>query len=71
MNIEYLNLLKSPQERRKIKGMNQFRLQYIYTWKCHNETPCTSFFSKTENRKVKQVLSEGLVTVRGEDIRKG
>jgi hypothetical protein len=28
-------------------------------------------FSKTENRKVKQVLSRGLISVEGEDIRKG
>jgi hypothetical protein len=41
--------------------MNQFRI--IYIWKCHNETPCTAIlnkqkhhFSKTKNRKVKQVL---------------
>jgi ribosome-associated protein YbcJ (S4-like RNA binding protein) len=31
------------------------------------------FFSKTENRKTKQVVSGGLVSIsgRGEDIRKG
>jgi hypothetical protein len=47
----------------------------MYMWKCHNETPCEAiltnknvFFSKTENRKAKQVLSGGLVPVgRGGD----
>jgi hypothetical protein len=49
--------------------MKEFPLQYIYTWKCHNEVSCTgiknikmSFLhSKTENRKAKQLLSGGLV----------
>jgi hypothetical protein len=27
-------------ERRKIEGMNQLKFYCIYTWKCHNETPC-------------------------------
>jgi hypothetical protein len=43
---------------RKTERINQFRLLYIYTWKCQNETPCLailnkqkiSFFSKTKNR---------------------
>jgi hypothetical protein len=44
MNIEYLNLLKSPQEgtkveRRKLERMNQLGMYYIYTGKCHNEIP--------------------------------
>jgi hypothetical protein len=47
--------------------MNQFGLQYIYTRKCLNETPCIAilnkqknfFFSKLGNRKLKQVLSGG------------
>jgi hypothetical protein len=49
-------------ERRKMEGMN---LQYIYTWKCHNESLCTDisnkkyFFSKMEGRDVNQVLSGG------------
>jgi hypothetical protein len=25
-------------ERRKMEGMNQFGIYYIYTWKCHSET---------------------------------
>jgi hypothetical protein len=51
---------------------------YIYTWKCLNEILCTGIlneqkylFSKTEDRKVKQVLSGGWYTWRGKDIRKG
>jgi hypothetical protein len=30
-----------------------------------------SFFSKTEGRKVKQILSGVGISIRGEDIRKG
>jgi hypothetical protein len=26
-------------ERRKMEGMNQFGLQYIYTWKCNKKLP--------------------------------
>jgi hypothetical protein len=26
--------------------MNQFRLQYIYTWKCHNETHFVAILNK-------------------------
>jgi hypothetical protein len=50
-------------ERRKMEVMNQLWLQYIYTCKCHNGTPCIAilnknvFFSKNKDRKVKQVLS--------------
>jgi hypothetical protein len=36
----------------------------MYTWKCHNETPCVAIlnkqkchFSKMKEKKVKQVLS--------------
>jgi hypothetical protein len=36
--------------------MNQFKLYYIYTWKCHNETNKNVFlFFKI--KKVKQILS--------------
>jgi hypothetical protein len=61
-------------EKRKIKEMNQFRLPYIYTWKCHNETPCILnkqkyLLSKTENRKVK--LSRGWYQWERKNIRKG
>jgi hypothetical protein len=47
-------------------GMNQFRMQYIYTWKCHNENRCLKqkcLFSKTE-QKSKTVPVWGLVPVR-------
>jgi hypothetical protein len=46
---------------------------YIYTWKCHKETPCIDIlnkqkchffpFSKSESRRAGQVLSEGLEAV--------
>jgi hypothetical protein len=26
--------------------MNQFGLEYIYTWKCHKETPCVVILNK-------------------------
>jgi hypothetical protein len=28
--------------------MNQIRLSYLYTWKCHKETPCVAI-SKSKN----------------------
>jgi hypothetical protein len=45
----------------------------LYTWKCHKETPCIailnkpkchffSSFTKSENRRVEQVLSGGVGT---------
>jgi hypothetical protein len=44
----------------------------MYAWKCHKETPCVAtlnkqkcLFSKLEDRKVKQVLSGGVVPVGG------
>jgi hypothetical protein len=54
-------------ERRKTEGISQLRLSYIFTWKCHSETPYRAtlnkmpFFSpkKPENTKAKQVLSRG------------
>jgi hypothetical protein len=57
--------------------MNQFSLIYIYIWKYHSETPYIAIlnkqkclFSKME-KAAKQVLSEKLVPVEGEeDIRK-
>jgi hypothetical protein len=36
-------------ERRKMEGMNQFRIQYIYTWKCHNGTPCIAILNKQKS----------------------
>jgi hypothetical protein len=80
MNIECLNLLKyhkkgTKVESRKTEGMNQFRLQYLYTWKCHNETftlyiylkqiKMLLVFTKPGKRKAKQVLSGGLIPVGG------
>jgi hypothetical protein len=26
--------------------MNEFGLRHIYTWKCHNETPCRAILNK-------------------------
>jgi hypothetical protein len=26
--------------------MNQFGLQHIYTWKCHEEAPCVAILNK-------------------------
>jgi hypothetical protein len=58
--------MRTKVERRKMEGINQFRIQYIYTRKCHNETLCIAtlnkqkvFFSKIEYKKVKQSLSRG------------
>jgi hypothetical protein len=31
---------------RKIEGMNQFRFQYMCTWKCHKETTCVAILNK-------------------------
>jgi hypothetical protein len=49
----------------------------MYTWKCHNETPYIAIlnkqkflFSKTKEKKLKQVLGVG-TSGRGKDIRKG
>jgi hypothetical protein len=52
---------------RKMEGMNQFRIQYIYPWKCHNGTLCIVVFNKKKNlffpkkngRNVKKILSGG------------
>jgi hypothetical protein len=35
----------SKVEKRKIEEMNLFRLQYIYTWKCHKVTPCVGILN--------------------------
>jgi hypothetical protein len=32
--------------RGKIEEMDQFGLSYIYTWKCHKETPCIAILNK-------------------------
>jgi hypothetical protein len=34
--------------------MNQFRLWYIYTWKCHNEIPCMAILDKQKCHFLKQ-----------------
>jgi hypothetical protein len=65
--------------RRKIEEMNQFRLQYIYTWKCHKETFCIAIVNKnvilkikSDNRVVEQVLPGGVGTGGSrEDVGKG
>jgi hypothetical protein len=36
-------------ERRKMEGMNQFRIQNIYTRKCHNETLCIAILNKQKH----------------------
>jgi hypothetical protein len=58
-----------------MEGMNQFGLYYIYIGKCYNETPCITIlnkqkylFTKTDDRKVKQVLIGGVVPVGGGKI---
>jgi hypothetical protein len=57
--------------------MNQFGLQYIYTWKCHKETPCVAIlnkqkchFSKT-GQEGKTGPIWGWLHRGGEDVRKG
>jgi hypothetical protein len=61
-----------------MEGMNQFGIQYIYTWQCHNETPCIAIlnkqksllFSKTEVSKVRQFLFGGRYQWEGEGNKK-
>jgi hypothetical protein len=77
MNSEYLNLLKSPLEgtkakRRKTGGDVPIQLYIhtciyvctnVYSWKCHNETPCIGNLKKQKpyfKMKVKQGLSGNL-----------
>jgi hypothetical protein len=36
-------------ESRKIEERNQFSLQFIYTWKCHKETPCVAILNKKKS----------------------
>jgi hypothetical protein len=53
--------------------MNQFTIYYICTLKCHKEAPCVAIlnkqkcklfsFTKSENRRVKQVLPGGVGTM--------
>jgi hypothetical protein len=48
-----------------MENMNQFGIQYIYMWKCHNETLCIDvlnkqkflFFPKMKDRNVNQALT--------------
>jgi hypothetical protein len=63
-----------------MEGMNQFGIQYICTWKCHNETPHIpilnkqkSLFFKNKGQEGKTDPSQELVPVGagGEDIKKG
>jgi hypothetical protein len=45
-------------------------MYYIYTWKCHKETPCVAILNK--QKWAEQVMSGELVPVgRGEDVGKG
>jgi hypothetical protein len=37
---------RNKVERRKMDGMNQFMMLYIYTWKCHNENLCIDILNK-------------------------
>jgi hypothetical protein len=64
-----INIRKGLSLRKKKKEeMNQFRPWYLDTQKCHKETPCVAIlnkqnvfffsFTKSENRREKQVLSE-------------
>jgi hypothetical protein len=67
-----------PPERRKIEGMNPFRLKHVYMWKCHNEPPRIAILKKKNvnfcitktDMRAKQVLSGGWPSVWG-DIREG
>jgi hypothetical protein len=38
--------IRKKVERRKIEDMNQFKLKYIYTRKCHKESPCRAILNK-------------------------
>jgi hypothetical protein len=59
-----------------LEVINQFGLQYIYTWKWHNETPCIAILNKQTNTSFfKNREQEGktdpflvLVPVRGRRI---
>jgi hypothetical protein len=54
-----------------MEGMNQIWMQYIYTWKCPNETLCIRilnknfFFEKSRRQENKTVPILGLVSVGG------
>jgi hypothetical protein len=58
-----------------MEGMNKFRIQYIYTCKCHNETLCIGIlnkkmsFFKNKGQRGKTVPVWGMVQWEGEDIR--
>jgi hypothetical protein len=41
MNIEFLNILKSPHEGDKVERR---QIEEMNIWKCHNETPCVAIF---------------------------
>jgi hypothetical protein len=80
MNLRNHHKKGTKVERKKIE-MNQFRLQCIYTWKCHKETPHVAIldkqkwhyfsFTKSENRRAEQVLPRGADTSeRGEEVGK-
>jgi hypothetical protein len=64
-----------------MEGMNKFRIQYIYTCKCHNETLCIGILNKKMSffknkgqegdRKIKWVLFGSWHQWEREDIGKG
>jgi hypothetical protein len=68
MNIQFFKsveiIRRGLSRKEKIRGDEPVWDIIIYTWKCHNETPCIAIlykqkclFSKTEDGKVKQVPS--------------
>jgi hypothetical protein len=61
-----------------MKGITQFRIQYIYTWKCHNETPYIvilnkqkCLFSKMKEGKINRSCLGVGTSGRGNYIKKG
>jgi ferredoxin-like protein FixX len=58
--------------------MRLLGILYIYTWKCHNETPCIDILnkqkclsSKMKDRQIKQVLPSDCNQWRVDNMRKG
>jgi hypothetical protein len=62
-----------------MEKMKQFWIEYIYMWKCHNETSCTAILSIQKCLLLKNEGQEGKnryclrvgPSGRGEDTRKG
>jgi hypothetical protein len=38
--------MRTKVERRKMQRMNQFMIQYIYIWNCHDEALCIAILNK-------------------------